>query len=125
MSQSSFQFRAWFGSLVVGVFLCALGDPAYPPVVGNWSGGPARIVLLWSEGPNQEASLPHGSNSFQRIVGRNLTGLKAIENGGRVREYNQAYLNSLRKKSGSTFEVWIITSDTLQLHGRASLRTFQ
>ena len=103
----------------------AFGDSAYPPVVGNLTSAPVKIMLQWTEGPDQPGYLPPKTKCFQRLKGRSLMAIQVKTSDGGTRRYGQEFLERLRLLNGSSFEVWVITETGLTLQRREGLRQFE
>src|SRR6266403_966810 len=105
----SMRTRSIIFPCLLALCCCAFGDSAYPPVVGNLTSAPVKIMLQWSGGPDQPGYLPPKTKCFQRLGGRSLMAIQVKTNDGRTRTYDQEFLERLRLLNGSSFEVWIIT----------------
>lgn len=103
----------------------AFGDKANPPVVGNITHMPVRILLHWDNGPDQPGYLPPMTKCFQRLAGRHLVAISVKKPDGANITYGQQLLDRLRNHNASPFEVWIIGTTGLTLEGKEGLRQFK
>jgi hypothetical protein len=97
-------------------------EVGYPPVIANRSGVPVHVTLHWRGDRDQDAFLPNGSKSFQRLQRRHLSSITVIRQGTSRSEYDEQFLARRRHESPSTYEVWVITTDTLLLRGKDALK---